>query len=59
MEKAISIVGGDLRIVRLIEMLIADGYKVYTYGLEMSEDPYHYQVIEKMCLHRLVKLSYH
>ena len=38
MEKAISIVGGDLRIVRLIEMLIADGYKVYTYGLEMSEE---------------------
>ena len=38
MEKAISIVGGDLRIVRLIEMLISDGYKVYTYGLEMSEE---------------------
>lgn len=38
MEKAISIVGGDLRIVRLIEMLIEDGYKVYTYGLEMSEE---------------------
>ena len=38
MEKAISIVGGDLRIIRLIEMLIADGYKVYTYGLEMSEE---------------------
>ena len=38
MEKAISIVGGDLRIIRLIEMLIADVYKVYTYGLEMSEE---------------------
>ena len=38
MEKAISIVGGDLRIIRLIEMLILDGYKVYTYGLEMSEE---------------------
>lgn len=38
MEKAISIVGGDLRIVRLIEMLVEDGYKVYTYGLEMSEE---------------------
>jgi len=38
MEKAISIVGGDLRIVSLVEMLIADGYKVYTYGLEMSEE---------------------
>ena len=38
MEKSISIVGGDLRIIRLIEMLILDGYKVYTYGLEMSEE---------------------
>ena len=38
MEKAIAIVGGDLRIIRLIEMLISDGYKVYTYGLEMSEE---------------------
>ncbi len=38
MEKAISVVGGDLRIVKLVEMLIADGYTVYTYGLEYSED---------------------
>ncbi len=38
MKKAISVVGGDLRVVRLVEMLIDDGYKVYTYGLEMSEE---------------------
>lgn len=38
MEKSISVVGGDLRIIRLVEMLISDGYKVYTYGLEMSEE---------------------
>ena len=38
MEKAITVVGGDLRIVKLVEMLINDGYKVYTYALENSED---------------------
>jgi len=38
MEKAITVVGGDLRIVKLVEMLIDDGYKVYTYALENSED---------------------
>ena len=32
MEKAISVIGGDLRIVKLVEMLISDGYTVYTYG---------------------------
>ncbi len=37
MEKSIAIVGGDLRIVKLVEMLVKDNYKVYTYGLEMSE----------------------
>lgn len=38
MEKSIAIVGGDLRIVKLIEMLNNDGYKVYTYALENSEE---------------------
>ena len=38
MEKSITVVGGDLRIVKLVEMLISDGYKVYTYALENSED---------------------
>ena len=38
MEKSITVVGGDLRIVKLIEMLINDGYKVYTYALENSEE---------------------
>ena len=45
MEKSIAVVGGDLRIVKLIEMLVKDGYTVYTYGLEMSED---LQKIEKV-----------
>ena len=38
MEKAIAVVGGDLRIIKLVEMLIEDGYIVYTYGLEYSEE---------------------
>ena len=38
LKKTISVVGGDLRIVKLIGMLINDGYTVYTYGLEQSEE---------------------
>ena len=38
MKKSISVVGGDLRIIKLIEMLVGDGYTVYTYALENSED---------------------
>jgi len=36
--KSIAIVGGDLRIIKLIELLIQDGYTVFTYALENSED---------------------
>ena len=38
MQKSITVIGGDLRIVKLIEMLDKDGYKVYTYALENSEE---------------------
>ena len=38
MKKSISVVGGDLRVVNLVEMLVKDGYTVYSYGLELSED---------------------
>lgn len=38
MRKSISVVGGDLRIVKLIGMLIKDGYTVYAYGLEQAEE---------------------
>jgi len=48
MKKSISVVGGDLRIVKLIEMLISDGYKVYTYALENSEDLLNIEGVE-MC----------
>lgn len=35
--KNISIIGGDLRIVKLIELLANDDYEIYTYGLELAE----------------------
>ena len=48
MEKSITVVGGDLRIVKLIEMLDKDGYKVFTYGLENSEELLNLDSVE-MC----------
>ena len=38
MYKTISIIGGDLRIVKLIELLSNDDFLVYTYGIDNSED---------------------
>ena len=38
MKKSISVVGGDLRIVNLVQMLVKDGYTVYSHGLELSEE---------------------
>lgn len=37
MINKISIIGGDLRIVKLAEMLIDEGVQVYTYALEKSD----------------------
>ena len=48
MEKSISVVGGDLRIIKLIEMLVGDGYKVYTFALENSEELLNLENVE-MC----------
>lgn len=48
MEKSISVVGGDLRIIKLIEMLVGDGYKVFTYALENSEELLNLENVE-MC----------
>ena len=36
-EKKITIIGGDLRIVKLAEMLSKDGYVVYSFGMEKAE----------------------
>lgn len=38
MNDKIAVIGGDLRFIKLIEMLAKDGKKVYTYGLENAED---------------------
>lgn len=38
MYKTISIIGGDLRMVKLIELLSNDDFLVYTYGIENSEE---------------------
>lgn len=38
MIKKVSIIGGDLRLVKLSEMLINEGAEVFTYGLENAED---------------------
>lgn len=37
MINKISIIGGDLRIVKLAEMLIEEGVEVFSYGLEKAE----------------------
>ena len=37
MIKKISIIGGDLRIVKLAEMLIEEGVEVFSYGLEKAD----------------------
>jgi len=47
LEKSIAVVGGDLRIIKVVEMLLRDGYKVYTYGLELSEELMDIQELEQ------------
>ena len=38
MNKKIAIIGGDLRIIKLAEMLVNDEKQVYLYGLEKTEE---------------------
>ena len=38
MNTNFAVVGGDLRIVKLVKMLAEDGNKVYTYGLEKADE---------------------
>ena len=38
MNMNFSIIGGDLRIVKLAQILAQDENKVYTYGLEKAEE---------------------
>ena len=38
MEKKLAIIGGDLRLIKLAEMISLDRGKVFTYGLENAEE---------------------
>lgn len=38
MNKNFAIIGGDLRIIKLAQMLAKDGNNIYTYGLEKSKE---------------------
>lgn len=38
MEKKISVVGGDLRNIRLVDLFTKDGYRVFVYGQEKYEE---------------------
>lgn len=47
MNKNLCVIGGDLRIVKLIEMLISDGYTVHTYALEEAESLNQYSNVKQ------------
>lgn len=38
MSTNFAVIGGDLRIIKLVKMLAEDGNKVYTFGLEKAEE---------------------
>ena len=38
MSTSFSIIGGDLRIIKLAKMLANEGHTLYTYGLEKAEE---------------------
>ena len=38
MSTNFTVIGGDLRIIKLAKMLAEDGNKVYTYGVEKAEE---------------------
>ena len=48
MKQKFLILGGDLRSVKLAEMLINDNNKVFAYGLEKSEDIQENNQIDKI-----------
>ena len=47
MIQNISIIGGDLRIVKLAELLAKDNFKIKTYAIEEAEELSKIQKIEK------------
>ena len=48
MSKNIGIIGGDLRILKLIELLKEDGYNVYTYNMNINNDSNNLSNISKL-----------
>lgn len=38
MSTNFAIIGGDLRIIKLVKMLAEEGNKIYTFGLEKAEE---------------------
>ena len=46
-KQKIGVIGGDLRIVKLVEMLAKDGYEVITYALEKAESISKLQEVKK------------
>ena len=47
MYKKISVIGGDLRIVKLIELLVKDDFLVFYYGLDDAEGLYEHENLKK------------
>lgn len=48
MDKNLCAIGGDLRIVKLIEMLAKDEFKVYTYSIENAEHLKQHKNVEQL-----------
>lgn len=48
MKNKIAVIGGDLRIVKLVEMLVKDGYNIQTFALEKAENLHNISKIQ-MC----------
>ena len=45
MNKNLCVIGGDLRIVKLVEILVNDGYTIHTYALEEAESLNQYKEV--------------
>ena len=48
MEKNITLIGGDLRMVKLAELLAKDNFTVYTYALEEADSLYEFDIEKYM-----------
>lgn len=48
MEKNITLIGGDLRMVKLAELLAKDNFTVYTYALEEADSLYEFENVKYM-----------